>query len=233
MAYSLYYEDAERADGTLESRRVGRFIGRVAADGMSERAAQREHDRIMAEVNQKRGSVAPTIHGKTFQGAVNAWHKAISDALSPATVRAMESHLEIHIMPKFKDSAPHELDTPALQQFATDLIGTLAPKTIENVLETIFAVLHWRGIHLSTSIGPMSAVSNKGRHGVTSRRSSRPLSDFYPFAERRRSRIPPALADWKEPKNMGQSGPRAWKDFHSRRSDFSYTNTKTVRVMPR
>jgi integrase len=143
MAYSLYYEDTERADGTLETRRVRRFIGRIAADGMSERAARREHDRIMQDLNARRGSVAPTVHGQTFLAAVNAWRRAISPALSPATVRAMESHLKIHILPKFKDSAPHELDVPALQEFATDLIGTLAPKTIENILETIFTILKY------------------------------------------------------------------------------------------
>jgi integrase len=110
---------------------------------MSERAARREHDRIMQDVNQRRGSVAPTIQGKTFLDAVNAWRRAVSPALSPATVRAMESHLKTHILPRFKDSAPHELDVPTLQQFATDLIGKLAPKTIENVLETVFAILQY------------------------------------------------------------------------------------------
>jgi integrase len=55
----------------------------------------------------------------------------------------MESHLKIHVMPRFKESAPYDLDVPALQQFATDLIGKLASKTIENVLETIFAILQY------------------------------------------------------------------------------------------
>src|SRR5258707_6548936 len=92
-AYTFYYADTERADGTLETRRVRHFIGRIAADGMSERAALREHVRIMHDVNLKRGSVAPTIHGKTFLNAVDAWRRAIAPALSPATVRGMESHL--------------------------------------------------------------------------------------------------------------------------------------------
>jgi integrase len=143
MAYTIHYADSERADGTLETRRVRRFIGRIAADGMSERAARREHDRIMQDVNAKRGSVAPTIHGQTFLSAVTAWRRAISPALSPATVRAMESHLKIHILSRFKESAPHDLDVPTLQQFATDLIGKLAPKTIENILQTIFAILQY------------------------------------------------------------------------------------------
>jgi integrase len=142
MAYTFYYEDAERTDGTLYTRKVRHSIGRVAADGLSERAARREHDRIMQDVNLKRGSVAPTIHGKTFLDAVEAWRKAIAPALSPATVRGMESHLKIHILPRFKESAPHDLDVPTLQQFATDLIGRkLSQKSIANILQTIFTIL--------------------------------------------------------------------------------------------
>jgi integrase len=109
---------------------------------MSERAARREHDRIMQEINRRRGSVAPTTHGQTFLDAVDAWRKAIAPALSPATVRGMESHLKIHILPKFKESAPRDLDVSTLQQFATDLIGTkLSQKSIANILQTVFTIL--------------------------------------------------------------------------------------------
>jgi integrase len=143
MAYTFYYEDAERTDGTLYTRKVRHFIGRVGADGMSERAACKEHDRIMQDVNAKRGSVAPTIHGHTFLDAVDAWRKAIAPALSPATVRGMESHLKIHVLPKFKESAPHDLDVPTLQQFATDLIGRkLSQKSIANIMQTVFTILN-------------------------------------------------------------------------------------------
>jgi hypothetical protein len=44
-AYSFYYEDAQRADGTPRSRKVRHLIGRVPAE-MSERTALREHDRL-------------------------------------------------------------------------------------------------------------------------------------------------------------------------------------------
>jgi hypothetical protein len=146
MAYTFYYEDAERTDGTLYTRKVRHFIGRVGADAMSDRAARREHDRIMQDVNNKRGSVAPTIHGKTFLDAVGAWRRAIAPALSPATVRAMESHLKIHILPKFRESAAHGLDVATLQQFATDLVGReLSQKSIANILQTIFAILNHAG----------------------------------------------------------------------------------------
>jgi integrase len=144
MAYSFYYEDVQRADGAPETRRVRHFIGRVASDGISERAARSEHAGIMQSVNQKRGSVAPTIHGQTFLHAVNAWRKAIAPTHSPATVRGMESHLKIHILPRFKDSATQDLDVPTVQQFATDLIGRgLSQKSIVNILQTVFTILSY------------------------------------------------------------------------------------------
>lgn len=143
MAYSFYYEDVQQPDGSLESRRVRRAIGRISEDGLSERAARREHDRIMQAVNQERGSVAPAIKGRTFQNAVEAWRKAIAPNLSPATVRQYECYLRKHILPKFKDAAPSSLNLSALQQFATDLREKLSRKTVLNILGTVFAVLDY------------------------------------------------------------------------------------------
>lgn len=143
MAYSFYYEDVQQPDGSLESRRVRRAIGRISEDGLSERAARREHDRIMQAINQERGSVAPAIKGRTFQNAVEAWRKAIAPNLSPATVRQYECYLRKHILPKFKDAAPSSLDLSALQQFATDLREKLSRKTVLNILGTVFAVLDY------------------------------------------------------------------------------------------
>lgn len=133
----MFYVDTDNG----QSRRVKQFVGRQSE--MSERAAHREHDRIMQAVNEKRGSVAPAIKGRTFQNAVDAWRKAIAPNLSPATVRQYESNLRVHILPKFKDEAPHALTVAALQQFATDLRAKLSLKTTLNVLSVIFAVLRY------------------------------------------------------------------------------------------
>src|SRR5215469_7703559 len=57
--YSMFYED----EGG-RSKRVKHVIGRVGE--MSERAARREHARIMEHVNRKRGSVAPAYKGHSF-----------------------------------------------------------------------------------------------------------------------------------------------------------------------
>ncbi len=143
MAYSFYYEDAQQPDGSLESRRVRHTIGRIGEGGLSERAARREHDRIMQAINDKRGSVAPAVKGKTFEDCVKAWRKAIAPNLSPSTVRQYESYLRSHILPKFKDEAPHTLTVGALQQFATDLRATLSRKTVANVVGAVFSILSY------------------------------------------------------------------------------------------
>jgi integrase len=138
VAYSYFYEDA--ADGS--TRKVRHRIGCVPAE-LSERSARREHARIMHTVNQNRGSVAPAIRGKSFGDAVAAWRSAIAPNLSPATVRQRESYLRQHILPRFKDSALHTIDVAAIQQFATDMRKVLSPKTVINVLGTIFAITRY------------------------------------------------------------------------------------------
>ena len=144
-AYTFYYEDCQIGDGTLASRKVRHFIGHVGPGGMSDRAARREHDRIMQEVNRKRGSVAPATPGLSFADAVSDWRGAIAPTLSPATVRQRECYLRKHVLPKFKDAAPHTLDIGTLQRFATELRKTLSRKTVINILGAVFSILDYAG----------------------------------------------------------------------------------------
>jgi integrase len=134
--YSMHYVDA---DG--KSKRIKRFLGSI--ERMSERAARREHARIMEDVNRTRVSLAPVYRGQTFTDAVNKWRKAIAPNLSPATVRQRESYLKVHILPRFGKSAPQELGVDEIQQFATDLRKKLSAKTIVNVLSAVFAILDY------------------------------------------------------------------------------------------
>ena len=141
--YSLYYADRQSSDGTMATKRVRHFLGTLTS--MSERAARREHDRIMQDVNRRRGSVAPAYRGQTFTDAVNLWRQAIAPNLSPATVRARESGLKLHVLPRFGASAPHTMDVQQLQQFATDLRKRVSRKTVINLLSSVFAVLDYAG----------------------------------------------------------------------------------------
>lgn len=139
--YSKHYIDAQRADGTTATKQVMRFIGNIKS--MSERAARREHARIMDEINHKRGSIAPTPKGQSFAEAVDRWRMAIAPNLSPATVRPRESFLRTHIMPRFGKAGLNEIGVAELQQFATDLRKTVSGKTVLQVLCTIFAVTRY------------------------------------------------------------------------------------------
>src|SRR6267143_532698 len=140
-AYTLFYRDVEKPDGTITTERTRHLIGDLSV--MSERAARREHDLFMANVNRRRGSVPAAIRGETFKDAVDAWKKDVAPQLSPATVRQRESYLRTHALPAFAKEAPHALDVRALQRFATTLQNDLSPKTVINILETIFAVLRY------------------------------------------------------------------------------------------
>ena len=102
--YSIYYSDAQSPDGVTTSKRVRQFLGSV--NQISERAARREHDRIMQDVNRRRGSVASAYRGQTFADAVRLWRKQVAPNLSPATVRARESAFKLHILPRFRSSEP-------------------------------------------------------------------------------------------------------------------------------
>jgi len=130
-AYTLFYEDVERPDGTITTQRARHLVGDLSI--MSERAARREHDLFMAEVNRRRGSVPVPIKGETFRDAVDAWKKDVAPQLSPATVRQRESYLRTHALPAFAKEAPHALDVRALQRFATTLQNNLSPKTVINI----------------------------------------------------------------------------------------------------
>src|ERR1700746_1401245 len=107
-AYTLFYKDVENPDGTVTTERDRDMIGDLSV--MSERAARREHDLFMAEINRRRGSVPVPIKGETFQDAVDAWKREVAPQLSPATVRQRESYLRIHVLPVFGKESPHALD---------------------------------------------------------------------------------------------------------------------------
>ncbi|MGH9716790.1 MAG: tyrosine-type recombinase/integrase [Candidatus Acidiferrales bacterium] len=136
--YSMFYVDADGG-----SRRVKQFIGKLG--DMSERAALREHARIMEDVNRKRGSVGPGGRGQNFADAVKLWQRGIAPNLSPATVRQRTSYLRAHILPRFGKSAAQSMGVQEIQQFATDLRQTLSRKTVLNVLGTVFAIMDYAG----------------------------------------------------------------------------------------
>jgi integrase len=136
--YSMFYVDA---DG--KSKRMKQFIGKLSE--MSERAALREHARIMEDVNRRRGSAAPAYVGQTFADITARWRTAIAPNLSPATVRQRECYLRAHVIPRFGKASPHSIDVAATQEFATELRKKLSRKTVINVLSAVFSILDYAG----------------------------------------------------------------------------------------
>src|SRR3989441_11150714 len=87
-AYTLFYEDVERPDGTITTQRARHLIGDLSI--MSERSALREDDLLMAEVNRRRGCDPVSIIGGTVRAALEASKKDGTPPLSPATVMQRE-----------------------------------------------------------------------------------------------------------------------------------------------
>lgn len=173
-AYSYFYEDDKRSDGTLVTRKVRHLIGSVPAD-LSERAARREHARLMQAVNLKRGSVAPAIRGTSFREAVETWRRDIFPHLSPATVRQRESYLKKHILPRFGNSAIHTIDLSALQQFATEKRKVLSRKTVELIVGVVLGALGYakkRGLEVANvSYGDIELGEGETTEAPTFKRS--------------------------------------------------------------
>ena len=134
--YSIFYDDVNG-----ETKRVRHFLGHVKQT--SERAARREHDRIMQQVNRRRGSVAPAYKGQTFADILKLWREEVAPNLSPATVRARDSAHKLHVLPRFASSAPHAMGVQELQQFATELRKRVSRKSVINILSSMFAVLNY------------------------------------------------------------------------------------------
>ena len=153
------------------SRRARHTIGRVGENGISQRAALREHQAFMEKVNLKRGSVAPAIVGQTFEDITNDWRKDIAPHLADSTVRQRESHLRSHILPRFGKEAPHTLTIPTLQQFVTALRQQkLSRKTVIEVLVTISGIQKYAAKHGIRTVVISLKDLELGREKVTARR---------------------------------------------------------------
>jgi len=84
---------------------------------------------------------APKV-GKTLSGIVQEWREQIAVNLKPSTVRAAESHLKQHILPRLGSLHLSELTARRLPAFVTTMAATgITRKTIENVLQSLFSII--------------------------------------------------------------------------------------------
>jgi len=134
----IFREDRLTTDGTI--KRVQRRVVLGPCSKLSERAAYATLQPYLDRVNVA-PAPAPKV-GKTFSGVVQEWREQIAVNLKPSTVRAAESHLKQHILPRLGSLHLQELTPKHLQAFVTTLSATgITRKTIENVLQTLFSIL--------------------------------------------------------------------------------------------
>jgi hypothetical protein len=84
----------------------------------------------------------PSKSGATLSDFVEEWRGSVSVNLKGSTVRAAESHLRAHIIPKLGSLQLTAITTKAVQGFVAHLTcGGRSRKTVENVLLTISSLL--------------------------------------------------------------------------------------------
>jgi integrase len=137
--YGVYREDVLQPDGT--SRRVQCWQALGLVKEQSERAAWKEFQPTLNRINEAAMRMAPKS-GSTLSVYVEEWRRDVAVNLKRSTVRAAESHLRAHILPKFGDMHLTEITTKAVQGFVAYLAsGGRSRKTVENVLLTLSSLL--------------------------------------------------------------------------------------------
>lgn len=131
----MFREDVLQPDGTFKRQR--RCVGLGLAKDLSERAARKllqpHLDRVNAAIK------LPPKSGITFQAFVEDWRIKVAVNLKDSTVRAANSHLRAHLLPKMGHLTLTEINTQAVQGFVSQL--TIARKTVENVVLTLSSIL--------------------------------------------------------------------------------------------
>lgn len=133
--YGVYRVDVLQQNGTFRREQRWQPLGLVTEQ--SKRAAWREFQPYLDRVN---GDVRkmPPKPGKTLSDFVEEWRTCVSVNLKGSTVRAVESHLRAHIIPKLGSLQLAAISTKTVQGFVAYLAGGgRSRKTVENVLLTI------------------------------------------------------------------------------------------------
>lgn len=137
--YGVYREDVLQSDGTF-ARKV-RWIPLGLLAEQSERNAWKQFQPYLDCVNEAAKKL-PVRSGMTLSGFVEEWRTSVAVNLKGSTVRAAESHLRAHIIPKLGSLTLTEINTKAVQGFVAHLAGgRRSRKTVENVLLTLSSLL--------------------------------------------------------------------------------------------
>jgi integrase len=134
----MFREDVLQPDGTFKSVRRRVLLGPVSS--LSERAARKLFQPYLDRVNA--AAKAPPKSGITLDSFVKEWRTNVAVNLKRSTIRAAESHLRSHILPKLGSLPLTEINTRVVQGFVAYLAsGGRSRKTVENVLLTLSSLL--------------------------------------------------------------------------------------------
>ena len=134
----MYREDVLLTDGTM--RRIRRTVRLGPVSKLSERAAWAKFQPYLDRVNSAVPS--PKKTGITLEEFTREWRSIIAVNLKASTVRAAESHLRAHILPRLGGLPLPEINTRLMQSFVTSLaLKGLSRKTVENILLTLSSLL--------------------------------------------------------------------------------------------
>ena len=132
-----YREDRMQSNGSIKRIRRSVVLGETAK--ISRRAALATFQPYLDAVNI--AGPPPPKTGKTLLEAVSDWRIQIAPNRKPSTVRASESHLKQHIIPKLGALRLSEVTVKIVQTFSTNLALGRTRKTVENILQTLFSIL--------------------------------------------------------------------------------------------
>jgi len=136
MHFGVYREDVLQADGTYKRMQRWMRLG-----DSSQRAAWKALQPFLDRVNESTAKLPPKT-GMTLENFVIEWRASVAVNLKGSTVRAMESHLRAHILPKLGSLPLTAINTKTIQTFVAYLAtGGRSRKTVENILLSLSSLL--------------------------------------------------------------------------------------------
>ena len=208
-----YREDRLQSDGSIKRIRRSIVLGDTAK--ISRRAALATLQPYLDAVNI--AAPPPPKTGKMLLEAVSDWRTQIARNRKPSTVRASESHLKQHIIPKLGTLRLSEVTVKIVQTFSTNLALGRTRKTVENILQTLFSILQ-----TARKFGSAVPAVSRGDIVLPSERVNREVR-FFDAAQ-----VGQIIAVAKEPFStmfavLGMTGLRAGEMLGLKLSDLDFT----------
>ena len=132
-----FREDQLQSNGSIKRIRRSVMLGETPK--VSRRSALASLQPFLDAVNI--APPPPPKAGKTLLEAIREWRMHIAPNRKPSSIRASESHLNQHIIPKLGALHLSELNVKTIQAFSTGLATGRTRKTVENILQTMFSIL--------------------------------------------------------------------------------------------